>query len=73
MCNLAVDRRGVNVSKHFQITHPSVMRMVKMVIDKCNQAVIESCITGYAASDPGVVRQLVHWEIGSYPSTGPDT
>lgn len=71
MCSLAVDRRGVNVSKHFQITHPAVMGMVKMVIDQCNQADIESCITGYAASDPRIVKKLVHWGISSI-STNPD-
>lgn len=71
MCNLAVDRRGVKVAKHFQITHPSVMAMVKMVIDQCNRADVESCITGYAASDPRIVRQMVHWSISSI-STNPD-
>lgn len=71
MCALAVDRRGVKVSKLFQITHPAVMAMVKMVIDQCNKAGIESCITGYAASDPRIVRKLVHWGISSI-STNPD-
>ncbi|HPX78360.1 MAG TPA: PEP-utilizing enzyme [Methanobacterium sp.] len=71
MCNLAVDRRGVKVAKHFQITHPSVMAMVKMVIDQCIQADVESCITCYAASDPRIVRQMVHWGISSI-STNPD-
>lgn len=71
MCSLAVDRRGVNVAKLFQLTHPSVMRMVKMLIDKCNHEGIESCITGYAASDPKIVKQMVHWGISSI-STNPD-
>lgn len=71
MCSLAVDRRGVKVSKHFQVTHPAVMTMVQMVIDQCNRAGIESCITGYAASDPLIVRQLVHRGISSV-STNPD-
>ncbi len=71
MCTLAVDRRGVNVAKHFQLMHPAVKRMVKMIIDKCNQAGIESCITGYAGSDPRIVKQLVHWDINSI-STNPD-
>jgi pyruvate,water dikinase len=71
MCSLAVDRRGVKVARHFQITHPAVMAMVKMVIDQCNQADIESCITGYAASDPYIVKKLVHWGISSI-STNPD-
>jgi pyruvate,water dikinase len=71
MCSLAVDRRSVKVSKLFQITHPAVMSMVKMVIDQCNLAEIDSCITGYAASDPHIVRKLVHWGISSI-STNPD-
>ena len=71
MCTLAVDRRGVNVAKHYQLMHPAVKIMVKMIIDKCNQAGIESCITGYAASDPSIVKQLVHWNINSI-STNPD-
>ncbi len=71
MCSLAVDRRGVKVAQHFQLTHPAVMAMVKMVIQMCNQADIESCITGYAASDPRIVRNLVHWGISSI-STNPD-
>lgn len=71
MCSLAVDRRSVKVSQHFKITHPAVMSMVKMVIDQCNQAGIESCITGYAASDSRIVRQMLHWGISSI-STNPD-
>jgi pyruvate,water dikinase len=71
MCTLAVDRRGVNVAKHFQLMHPAVKSMVKMILVKCNQMGIESCITGYAGSDPHIVRQLVHWNINSI-STNPD-
>lgn len=71
MCSLAVDRRGVKVAHHFQLTHPAVMAMVKMIIQRCDQEGIESCISGYAASDPKIVRKLVHWGIGSI-STNPD-
>ncbi len=71
MCTLAVDRRGVNVAKHFQLMHPAVKVMVKMILVKCNQAGIESCITGYAGSDPYIVKQLVKWNINSI-STNPD-
>jgi pyruvate, water dikinase len=71
MCSLAVDRRGVKVAHHFQLTHPAVMSMVKMIIQKCDQKGIESCISGYAASDPQIVRKMVHWGIGSI-STNPD-
>lgn len=71
MCALAVDRRGVKVAKHFQLMHPAVLKMVKLIIDKCNQEGIESCITGYAGSDPKIVSRLVQWDISSI-STNPD-
>jgi len=71
MCSLAVDRRGVNVAKHFNLTHPSVLRMIEIVIEKCNQNGIESCICGHAGSDPAIVRWLVEKGISSI-STNPD-
>jgi pyruvate, water dikinase len=71
MCSLAVDRRGVKVAKHFNLTHPSVLRMVEMVIEKCNQQGIESCICGHAGSDPAIVRWLVEVGVSSI-STNPD-
>ncbi len=71
MCALAVDRRGVNVAKHFQVMHPAVMRMVKIIIKECNKVGIESCITGYAGSDPNIVKKLIYWGITSI-STNPD-
>ena len=71
MCSLAVDRRGVNVAKHFNLTHASVMRMVRIVINKCNEQGIESCICGYAGSDQAMVRWLVEEGISSI-STNPD-
>lgn len=71
MCTLAMDRRGVKVAKNFNLMHPAVMGMVKMVIEKCNQEGIESCICGYAASDPKIVKKLVEMGISSI-STNPD-
>ncbi|BDZ71049.1 putative PEP-binding protein [Methanobacterium petrolearium] len=71
MCALAVDRRGVKVAKHFDLTHPSVLRMIERVIEKCNQQGIESCICGHAGSDPAIVRWLVNSGISSI-STNPD-
>jgi pyruvate,water dikinase len=71
MCSLAVDRRGVKVAKHFNLRHKSVLRMMEMVIEKCNQEGIESCICGHAASDPAIVRWLVDCGISSI-STNPD-
>lgn len=71
MCSLAVDRRGVKVAKHFDLMHPAVMKMVQMVLEKCIQNGIESCICGHAGSDPMIVKKLVEWGISSI-STNPD-
>jgi pyruvate,water dikinase len=71
MCTLAVDRRGVKVAKHFNLTHKSVLHMIEMVIKKCNQNHIETCICGHAGSDPAIVRWLVETGIISI-STNPD-
>ncbi len=71
MCALAVDRRGVKVAKHFNLTHSAVLKMMEMVIDKCQVNGIESCICGHAGSDPAIVRWLIEAGIGSI-STNPD-
>ncbi len=71
MSALAVDRRGVNVAKLFNLTHTSVLMMMEMVIDKCNQQGIESCICGHASSDQAIVWWLVRTGITSI-STNPD-
>lgn len=71
MCSLAVDRRGVKVAKHFNLTHQSVLKMIEMVIKKCNQNHIETCICGHASSDPAIVKWLVETGISSV-STNPD-
>jgi pyruvate,water dikinase len=71
MCTLAVDRRGVRVAKHFNLLHPAVLRLVKMIIIKCNEIGIESCICGHAASDPVIVGKLIGYGISSI-STNPD-
>ncbi len=71
MCALAVDRRGVKVAKHFNLIHPAVLMMVKLVIEKCNENGIESCICGHAGGDPEIVKKLVKMGI-SCVSTNPD-
>lgn len=71
MCSLAVDRRGVRVAKHFNLMHPAVLKMVELVIKKCNQNEIESCICGHAGGDPEIVKKLVEYGI-SCISTNPD-
>lgn len=71
MCCLAVDRRGVKVAKHFNLNHPAVLNLVRMIIQKGNQNGIESCIAGYAASDPLIVKKVIQMGIPSI-STNPD-
>jgi pyruvate,water dikinase len=71
MCALAVDRRGVNVAKHFNLMHRAVLMMVELVIRKCNENGIESCICGHAGGDPEIVKKLVEMGI-SCISTNPD-
>ncbi len=71
MCALAVDRRGVRVAKHFNLMHPAVFKLVKMIIDQCNERGIESCICGHAASDPKIVERLINYGISAI-STNPD-
>ncbi|HML06324.1 MAG TPA: putative PEP-binding protein [Methanobacterium sp.] len=71
MCALAVDRRGVKVAKHFNLVHPAVLMMVNLVIRKCNENGIESCICGHAGGDPKIVKKLVRMGI-SCVSTNPD-
>ena len=71
MCALAVDRRGVKVAKIFDIMHPAVLKMVKMVISKCNNQGIESSVSGHAGGDPEIVEKLIEFGISSI-STNPD-
>ena len=71
MCALAMDRRSVKVAKHFKLSHPAVLRMAEIVIRKCNQNGIESCICGHAGGDPEIVKKLVEMGIGCI-STNPD-
>jgi pyruvate,water dikinase len=71
MCSLAVDRRSVKVAKLFNIMHPAVLKMVKMVIAKCNQNGIESSVSGHAGGDPEIVKKLIEFGISSI-STNPD-
>jgi len=71
MCSLAVDRRSVKVARLFDLKHPAVLKMVEMVISKCNKNNIESSVSGHAAGDPEIVKKLVDFGISSI-STNPD-
>ncbi|MCC7558264.1 MAG: phosphoenolpyruvate synthase, partial [Methanobacteriaceae archaeon] len=71
MSLLAVDRRSVKVAKHFNLMHPAVLNTVELVIKKCQENEIESCLCGYAATDESIVKKLIEYGITSI-STNPD-
>lgn len=61
----------MKVAKHFNLNHPAVLNLVNMIIQKGNENKIESCIAGYAASDPVIVKKVIQMGIPSI-STNPD-
>ncbi len=71
MCTLAVDRRGVRVAKHFNLTHPALLKLVSEIIRKCNKEKIKTCVAGYAATDYGIVKKLLKMGVDGI-STNPD-
>jgi pyruvate,water dikinase len=71
MCSLAVDRRGVKVAKNFDLMHPALWKFLKIALNKSLTQDIETCICGYAASNPHIVTELIGMGITSI-STNPD-
>jgi pyruvate, water dikinase len=45
MCGLAVDRRGVRVAKHFNLMHPVVFKLVKMINAMERELKVEYVVT----------------------------
>lgn len=68
---LAVDRNNERVAGLFTEKHKAVLKLLEMVIKKCNEAGVESSICGQAGSDPEVVKKLVEYGITSV-SANPD-
>ncbi len=68
---LAVDRNNENVAKLYNEKHPAVLRLMKRVIEKCNEHDVETSICGQAASDPEMAKKLVRYGIDSL-SANPD-
>lgn len=62
---LGLDRNNERIQKWFTELHPAILKQLKYVIDKCNEAGIESSICGQAGSDPKMVSQLVRFGIKS--------
>lgn len=62
---LAVDRNNENVSKLYDERHDAVLKLIKKVIKKCNEADVDTSICGQAGSYPDIVEKLVNLGISS--------
>ncbi|MDR1721941.1 MAG: phosphoenolpyruvate synthase [Methanobrevibacter sp.] len=62
---LAVDRNNELVAKHYSEEHPAILKLIKYVIDKCNEAGVVTSICGQAGSIPKIVEKLVSYGITS--------
>lgn len=62
---LGIDRNNERIQKHFSEQHPAVLKQLKMVIEKCRNAGIQTSICGQAASNPEMVEKLVRYGIDS--------
>jgi pyruvate,water dikinase len=62
---LAVDRNNENVADLYSEMHPAVIKQIEYVVEKCNEAGVESSICGQAGSYPEMARRLVEIGISS--------
>lgn len=62
---LGLDRNNERIQKHFNEMHPAVLKQIKMVIDACKKAGVQTSICGQAASNPEMARILVRYGIDS--------
>jgi pyruvate,water dikinase len=62
---LAVDRNNENVADLYSEMHPAVIKQIEYVVEKCNQAGVQSSICGQAGSYPEMARRLVEIGISS--------
>jgi pyruvate,water dikinase len=56
---LAVDRNNELVANLYKESHPAVLKLIKHVITKCNEAGVATSVCGQAGSVPAIVEQLV--------------
>jgi pyruvate,water dikinase len=68
---LAIDRDNERIAALYDERHPAVQWLIKHVIERCNEAGVESSICGQAGSYPDVVKKLVEYGITSV-SANPD-
>jgi len=62
---LGIDRNNERIQKYFNEMHPSVLRLIKMVIEACKKAGVKTSICGQAANNPEMVKVLVQYGIDS--------
>ncbi|MBN1941236.1 MAG: phosphoenolpyruvate synthase [Candidatus Diapherotrites archaeon] len=62
---LGLDRNNEKIQKWFTELHPAILREIEHVIKECRKARVETSICGQAASNPEMVKHLVHFGIDS--------
>lgn len=62
---LGIDRNNERIQKYFNEMHPAVLKLLKIVIDACKRAGVETSICGQAANNPNMVKVLVRYGIDS--------
>lgn len=62
---LGLDRNNEKIQKLFTAMHPAILRQLKMVIEKCKNAGVQTSICGQAASNSEMVKELVGYGIDS--------
>jgi pyruvate,water dikinase len=60
---LAIDRNNKLVSKHYTEDNPAVLKLMRYVIKKCNEAGVSTSVCGQAGSIPKIVEKLVEYGI----------
>ncbi|MDR2831261.1 MAG: phosphoenolpyruvate synthase [Methanobrevibacter sp.] len=65
---LAIDRNNELVSKHYTEEHPAILKLIKYVIERCNEAGVTTSVCGQAGSIPKIVEKLVEFGISSVSS-----
>ncbi len=62
---LAVDRDNERIAHLYDERHPAVQKLIRDVIQECNEAGVNTSICGQAGSYPDVVEKLVEYGISS--------
>ena len=60
---LAIDRQTRTMQKSFDPAHPSIMRMIKLIIDNAHTAGIKVCICGQLANNLSQIKNLLELNI----------